>query len=378
MTDVWKSNARKFCELCKVWFADNRVSIEHHERGQKHKNAIQAKLREVGKKSKQKAQEQNRLQATLAMMETAARKSMQTNDDPSFSAEIISRPPKLENHVNPSAHPVPSQKMNREIVKKEKIEMKKTGNAQKTNKSSAEDEIVWVEAISDGGVPYYFHVYSGASVWEKPQKYYTEKQYALKLAEMHNNNDAVVKSSLNLSNVVKADILGSSTDGSPKEVSRNLHSMNVTTKFVINSCDIPLPPVPQNQEQPNLAVKVEAVNIKDCHITPHDCLPCTSRVNVKTEPKDVEKSTVVRKESAKCSPYGPWIPVVKPAEKPKIDWELPTKEEGRKEVAEPTLLPEDIAILGDKTVVVKRKKITGPIEFKKRKTVMRIRRPDSD
>ncbi|VDN52171.1 unnamed protein product [Dracunculus medinensis] len=51
MTDVWKSNARKFCELCKVWFADNSVSIQHHEAGQKHKAAIQAKLREVGKQS---------------------------------------------------------------------------------------------------------------------------------------------------------------------------------------------------------------------------------------------------------------------------------------------------------------------------------------
>lgn len=37
-----------------VWFADNRVSIEHHENGQKHKAAIQAKLRELGKQSKAK------------------------------------------------------------------------------------------------------------------------------------------------------------------------------------------------------------------------------------------------------------------------------------------------------------------------------------
>lgn len=38
----------------KVWFADNRISIEHHEGGQKHRAAVQAKLRELGKLSKQK------------------------------------------------------------------------------------------------------------------------------------------------------------------------------------------------------------------------------------------------------------------------------------------------------------------------------------
>lgn len=37
MADYWKSNAKKFCEICKVWFADNKISIENHERGLKHK-----------------------------------------------------------------------------------------------------------------------------------------------------------------------------------------------------------------------------------------------------------------------------------------------------------------------------------------------------
>ena len=85
MSERWVSVGRKYCDICKVsfldyfvftiynicfqsdllflnnctlfgynalfqvWFADNRASIEFHERGEKHKNAMAQKLRDVGK-----------------------------------------------------------------------------------------------------------------------------------------------------------------------------------------------------------------------------------------------------------------------------------------------------------------------------------------
>lgn len=57
MTDYWKSTTKKFCELCKVWYADNRAQIEHHEQGQKHKAMIQQHLREMGKKATKKKED---------------------------------------------------------------------------------------------------------------------------------------------------------------------------------------------------------------------------------------------------------------------------------------------------------------------------------
>lgn len=51
---LWKYCTSFFSRLFKVWFADNRVSIEHHEAGQKHKAAVQAKLRELAKQNKEK------------------------------------------------------------------------------------------------------------------------------------------------------------------------------------------------------------------------------------------------------------------------------------------------------------------------------------
>ncbi|CAI4220417.1 unnamed protein product, partial [Auanema sp. JU1783] len=46
MTEVWKSQAKKFCSVCKCWFADNRASIDFHEKGERHKAAIARSLRE--------------------------------------------------------------------------------------------------------------------------------------------------------------------------------------------------------------------------------------------------------------------------------------------------------------------------------------------
>lgn len=71
MADYWKSNAKKWCEICKIWIADNRIQVENHERGLKHKGLssffascstficwfvgmLQQKLRDMGKASKQR------------------------------------------------------------------------------------------------------------------------------------------------------------------------------------------------------------------------------------------------------------------------------------------------------------------------------------
>lgn len=44
------------CSLFQVWFGDNRASIEFHERGKKHKDALAAKLRDLGRAAHEKEQ----------------------------------------------------------------------------------------------------------------------------------------------------------------------------------------------------------------------------------------------------------------------------------------------------------------------------------
>uniref|UniRef100_A0A915C995 Matrin-type domain-containing protein n=1 Tax=Parascaris univalens TaxID=6257 RepID=A0A915C995_PARUN len=184
MTDVWKSNARKFCEICKVWFADNKVSIAHHEGGRKHKEAIQAKLRQLGKQSRQKEKDQAALRSTLAAMESAAQKSMASGSGGMTNAtdlpcSMIGPSPKPRTYVDPRAHSSSVIEMAKEMARRkmEKEEAAKIAtksqhwrqddDEESTEKSTIkgeskkeEEEIVWAEANSDG-ISYYFHIYSG-------------------------------------------------------------------------------------------------------------------------------------------------------------------------------------------------------------------------
>ena len=76
MSEYWKSNAKKYCEICKVWFADNKISVENHERGLKHKGMVQARLREISRKANETDRANEKLASTLMQMEQAAIMSM--------------------------------------------------------------------------------------------------------------------------------------------------------------------------------------------------------------------------------------------------------------------------------------------------------------
>ncbi|VDP05352.1 unnamed protein product [Soboliphyme baturini] len=75
MTEAWKSVPKKFCEVCKCWFYDNKVSVQHHEQGNRHKANVQKKLRELGKKGREQAKEGRERRMILAKMETEATRS---------------------------------------------------------------------------------------------------------------------------------------------------------------------------------------------------------------------------------------------------------------------------------------------------------------
>uniref|UniRef100_A0A8R1TQZ5 Matrin-type domain-containing protein n=1 Tax=Onchocerca volvulus TaxID=6282 RepID=A0A8R1TQZ5_ONCVO len=439
MTDVWKSNARKFCEICKVWFADNRVSIEHHEGGQKHKAAIQAKLRELGKQNKQKEKEQSDLKATLAMMESAASKCMGIGDS-CPSAGIVGPMPKPKKYMDPRAHSASIAEMARQMAqrrKEQELERTKAEHKTESGECGPEGETVWVEAKANNGTLYYFHMYSGVTVWERPENYYTAEQYAMKLAMMENNSDAMAKNQITEPNKLKSELRRhwrqQDTQGINKsqssfsqskiakkppeksnteQISSNIQGPSTcqsiaineiretfseepqimkfdpeidATNFVVNECDIPLPPSSQDSDQQklalNLAMKEEISEGSSCSQTILDDYSSTGgeyvKVKNETENRVIEK-TVEENKSLRSGPYGPWVPVEKVPEKPKVDWELPTEGQGQKRASEPILAPEDLITFGDKSAVIKRKKIDGPIEFRKRKTMIKTRQPIND
>ncbi|MCP9257291.1 hypothetical protein DINM_000543 [Dirofilaria immitis] len=423
-------------ETLEVWFADNRVSIEHHEGGQKHKAAIQAKLRELGKQSKQKEKEQSDLRATLAMMESAASKSMGIDDScPSGSGNSWSDV-ETEKYMDPRVHSASIAEMARHMAQRRKEELERTKAEHKVEKGKCDpkDETVWVEAKADNGELYYFHMYSGVTVWERPENYYTAEQYTMKLAMME-NNDAVDKNQVTEPNKLKSELRrhwgqhetpgisksevsqsSSSQEGLKKQFQKDAtleksrqfsvpdiqdastcqstainkkreNSFNEpqimkfdpemdAANFIINECDIPLPPSSQNSKPEELmlnpAVKKEILEESSCNQIIQN-----EYSNDRGE-NEITEEFVKEKESPRFSPYGPWVPVEKVPEKPKVDWELPNEEQSRKRTSEPVVAPEDRIIFSDKSAAVKRKKIDGPIEFRKRKTTIKIRQPIDD
>lgn len=72
MAEYWKSIPKKYCDFCKVWFQDNKSSVDFHEKGFKHQANVRKHLTNVRKRGTQKEKEQNQYDAEMRKIEQAA------------------------------------------------------------------------------------------------------------------------------------------------------------------------------------------------------------------------------------------------------------------------------------------------------------------
>eukprot|EP00249_Psilotum_nudum_P017544 c26381_g1_i2 orf=252-1037(-) len=75
MTEYWVSQGNKWCEYCKIFIANNPVTIRTHEFGQRHKENVAKKLATIRKETVAKEKEKQQAVKDLERIEAKARQS---------------------------------------------------------------------------------------------------------------------------------------------------------------------------------------------------------------------------------------------------------------------------------------------------------------
>ncbi|KAL0880724.1 hypothetical protein ABMA27_001939 [Loxostege sticticalis] len=147
MTEYWKSQARKYCEFCKCWFADNKVSISFHENGKRHKENVQKHISQLSKKSAKDFKQKEKMDDDIKKMEAAAMaaylKDVQNN------ADLTSR------NINEMLGQ--SSESNVAIVS--------------TSSTKTKSPPIWNEVKNDDGSSYYWNTVTNETTWDAPDEY---------------------------------------------------------------------------------------------------------------------------------------------------------------------------------------------------------------
>lgn len=420
MADVWKSQGRKFCEICKVWFGDNRASIEFHERGKKHKEALAAKIRELSRASREKEKAQAQMSTALAAMEAAALRTMRENGegvehgpalpstglaskifDPrqlkdigSMAREMAKRKnemqeAKSQKRVAPSVPystpkyfkrelPVPVEYLEANIaIPKQEVE----------SLPSYCEETVWVEADAGDGRTYYYHMYTGVSQWEQPKSFYTAEEYKRHVLERELSSSVVKNETVKheqpptdtSSNNVGICSVSQEKEADEPKVKMEPHDEEIATSLVVG--EIPLPEA--GLSATDVAVREEPLeSTSDSNVDPVSThsVTCESQPAVEICHSYIDEREEDRPTPPSHGPFGSWQRVGKGDKQPMFS---PLTAKYRAEEARDRKLLEEkekLAAKGEpklefteKTGAVLTKKVKGPIEFKKRSAVKSVR-----
>ncbi|KAK8404377.1 hypothetical protein O3P69_007586 [Scylla paramamosain] len=165
MSEYWKSNPRKFCDFCKCWIADNKPSIDFHERGKRHKDNVQKRLAEMGRKGQEDYEAKLQEQDFLKSMEEAAMKAYKNDveQNPDMTGAKINEIAKANNAEL--------------VVGKKKSDASDTTTTSTTASTATTTSKpagggapkVWHEAKSPDGTSYYWNTESGESTWDVPK-----------------------------------------------------------------------------------------------------------------------------------------------------------------------------------------------------------------
>lgn len=173
MSEYWKSQPRKFCEACKCWFADNKASIEFHERGKRHQENVKRRLERLCKKGAKDFQAKQKYERQMQKIERDALKAFQTDlkNDPNLDCQFninaaIAVACAPTQRKNPNATKIGKQgRTDPPLAAQTAIPTASVVNAGLDIKRSR-----WFEAVADEK-SYYWNPSTGETQWEAPPEY---------------------------------------------------------------------------------------------------------------------------------------------------------------------------------------------------------------
>ena len=158
MADYWKSQEKHYCDFCKCWTANNKSSIEFHERGKNHQANVKRRLAEIKKNSIEKRKKEESTRQMFAQMEKDALAAVQK--DITGANSMVG-----------------------------KGDMKKIveAHSDKKNTDLTDSTYPWTVMNTPQGFKYYYNSQTGESTWQMPEVF-KELQRKKEKAERETEN----------------------------------------------------------------------------------------------------------------------------------------------------------------------------------------------
>ncbi|RZF46034.1 hypothetical protein LSTR_LSTR004747 [Laodelphax striatellus] len=186
MADYWVSQARKFCDFCKCWIADNKSSVQSHENGKRHKEAVAQRISQMTKQSVKDRNESLKIDEEMKKMEEAAMRAYlkDVESNPDYTSQVIKETINEARKMKETKPHEEAQGPSIAPPHEKPAKKKPTANVSSKNvqETSVEIEKEWYEAQSDEGYTYYWNSNTGESVWVPPAEGYVSMEEQSKTA----------------------------------------------------------------------------------------------------------------------------------------------------------------------------------------------------